>query len=120
MDLHGHFNGKLMDLLSKYFDSSTIESGELRKEFNGKKTEQQHQDYFVFFHRPDAWGDADNLTTYQLFQSKTFLESLKVDLLPSYHQMAYKILRFLYPELARKIEPFCLEISAVNYIKARK
>jgi hypothetical protein len=43
-----------------------------------------------------------------------------LNILPAYHEAAYKILYKISPSIAQKIEPSCLEVSAVRYVKARK
>jgi len=111
-----YFTTKLIRSLSPYFKE--IESGELVAGFKGKRTRQQQDDgeYFLYFNDAGQFCKYLNSLQYCAFNLKFLGIS---DILHGFHEAAYRALKPISPSLANKIEPPCIEISVIKYVKAR-
>lgn len=116
---HDYFSGKMLQTLLNS-DFKNVESGKMTARFKGERTGQQRQrgsEPFLFFHDAGGYYKLRNLVPYDLLHLN-FPDMLNV--LPFYHETAYRLIKRVSPSLANKIEPSCLEVSAIKYVKARK
>lgn len=116
---HDYFAGKILQTLLNS-DFVDIEGGKMAARFKGKRTDQQRQrdaEPFLFFHDAGTYYKYENSAQYNIFQLNF---PAMLNTLPFYHETAYRLLKRISPSLANKIEPDCLEVSAVKYVKARK
>ncbi|MBN2458557.1 class I SAM-dependent methyltransferase [Candidatus Woesearchaeota archaeon] len=119
INTHDYFDKKIIQALSDY-NFNSIEKGKLTAGFKGKRTEQQREQeerYFVFFNDAGKYSLYPDSTMYNIFQLKF---PAMLNPLPMLHESAYRTLNHVFPSLARKIEPSCLEVSSIRYVKARK
>ncbi len=117
---HDYFDRKLRDSLTPYFNTETIESGDLTASFKGERTKQQKKtdnEPFLFLNEAGKFYGYSNFTQYNMLRLN-FPNMLNI--LPTGHDCAYRILKQISPSLAQKIEPSCSEISSVKYVSARK
>lgn len=97
---HDYFEKKLLETLSSRFNQQTIKSGNLSATYKGKKTEYQMRQH------PYASRFANIHGTYHI----------NTDL----SDIFYIFINKISPDLARHIEPVCIETSSFKYVKARK
>jgi hypothetical protein len=120
-----YFKDKLIQALSSFFDIETVEFGEISAKYKGKLTEQQRQQERgpVFFHsagRQCSYNNSFQYGIHQLLSNHRLVFPYILNVLPSLHEHFYRAAKHFSPGLAQIIEPSCLEISGVRYVKARK
>ncbi len=121
-----YFEDKLMRVLSYYFNAGNVKNGEISAKYKGKLTKQQRQEErgpFVFFRNAGLQYEYNNSLQYgvhQLLSNHRLVLPYILNVLPSFHDHVYRVIKHLSPKLSKKMEPSCLEISGARYVKARK
>ena len=114
------FASRLIESLKLHFNPATIESLRVRSSYRGIRTEQQRESgHFLFIE-----------DTGRTFMSPTPYNNPFIQHYYEFHPLnrilwraaksVYEGLRRISPTLAQFYEPQCLEISCINYVKARK
>lgn len=113
-DRFGLVASELHKQLSLHFNPKKIDTEIMYQSVRDRRTEQQRvRGRFVFSNCLGGFKTGD--TVIYGMENDEHLYSV-----PSWHKLAYGVLKHVFPPLASRVEPKSLEILYAGYVRARK